>query len=164
MEFMFVAKALSQTRTWRNIKRTTVLNSAVAMHSFVVSLLLSVTLTCPYECALKLATARAGKLTAKVCCENCQTRTNAAHEGAPTQGDMPSSDEDGWCMCEGAVFDVSSQRLLDDAVALYSEFGFAGESLLPELLRQDWSLNASDFPPSHDGGQLVRILNQSFLL
>lgn len=134
------------------------------MHSLIVSLLLSLTLACPYECAIKLAAAQASSSKAEVCCENCQARTNVAHEDAPVPGNLPSSDEDGWCMCKGVVFDASGQRLFDDAVAFCSEFGFAGQSLLPELLRQDRSLDTSDSPPSHDGGLLVRILNQSFLL
>lgn len=109
--------------------------------------------------------AQSSQTMTNACCEHCRTSSDLAHDEVPARDNQPANDNDGgWCMCEGAIFDVGSRQVLNDVVISSWELAIAGESLRPELVRLNGRFFAGDMLPSPGGGMVVRILNQSFLL
>ena len=84
------------------------------MRILLIYLLIAALLICPYECAVKLATAQLpGNDTNSACCERCRAQ-HAAEPTEPNHERLPTPSEDGRsCLCEGAVFDATARSPLE---------------------------------------------------
>lgn len=135
------------------------------MHAVLVSLLIACILACPYECAAKALAAQSSPTVKKACCDTCSARNASTSNPNSDRDKLPARNDDGVsCLCEGVVFNVTSQQVVEDAVHSFWDVALLGECLWPELPRLDRFESADSSPPAWTGGALVRILNQSFLL
>lgn len=134
------------------------------MHPVLVSLLIACILACPYECAAKSLAAQMSRAPERVCCEACLARNSSTSNQNSDRSNLPASEDGVSCLCEGVIFNVTSQQAVDHAIHSNWDVVLPGACLQPELPCLDRFENGDDVPPAMVGGALVRILNQSFLL